>query len=87
MALFGPKTSQAFIGAMNLIGSRYHTFARFYRHSFIINIDAYDAPDVDRIFSTLCEWHFAQGFADKVAMLTKVCYFVEFGQIRIDREC
>lgn len=79
------KSSQAFIGAMNLIGSRYHTFARFYRHSFVINIDAYDAADVDRIFSSLCEWHFAQGFADKVAMLTKVCVFVMGKTIRIDR--
>lgn len=57
---------------MNLIGRRYHTFSRFYRHSFLLNLDAYDTNDIERIFSELCEWHFSLGFADKVAMLTKV---------------
>lgn len=57
---------------MNLIGRRYHTFSRFYRHSFLLNLDAYDTNDIERIFGELCEWHFSLGFADKVAMLTKV---------------
>lgn len=60
---------------MNMFGSRFHTFSRFYRHAFLLNIDAYDTEDMQKIFSTLSEWHFSLGFADKVAILAKVWRF------------
>lgn len=59
---------------MNLIGGRDYIFRRFYRHAFLIGFDALDLCTVQRIFATISEWHFSQGFADKVAMLTKVCF-------------
>lgn len=62
---------------MNLIGGRNYIFPRFYRHAFLIGFDALDSCTVQRIFATLSEWHFSQGFADKVAMLTKVCVSYE----------
>lgn len=55
-----------------MIGRRFHTFSRFYRHAFLLNVDAYDTEDVQKIFGTLSEWHFSLGFSDKVAMLAKV---------------
>lgn len=58
---------------MNLIGGRNYIFPRFYRHAFLIGFDALDLCTIQRIFATLSEWHFSQGFADKVAMLAKVC--------------
>lgn len=57
---------------MNRIGGRNHTFSRFYRHAFLIGFDSYETSTINRIFSTLSEWHFSQGFSDKVTLLAKV---------------
>lgn len=57
---------------MNSIGGRNHTFSRFYRHAFLIAVDSYETSTLNRIFSTISEWHFSQGFADKVTLLAKV---------------
>lgn len=57
---------------MNSIGGRNHTFSRFYRHAFLIAVDSYETSTLNRIFSTISELHFSQGFADKVTLLAKV---------------
>lgn len=68
---------------MNPIGGRNHTFSRFYRHAFLIAFDSYEMSTMNRIFCTISEWHFSQGFADKVTLLAKVCnmyYIKKLGQ-------
>lgn len=57
---------------MNPIGGRNHTFSRFYRHAFLIAFDSYEMSTMNKIFTTISEWHFSQGFADKVTLLAKV---------------
>lgn len=63
---------QFLIGAMNPIGGGSNTFSRFYRHAFLIAFDSYEMSTVNRIFTAISEWHFSQGFSDKVALLAKV---------------
>lgn len=65
---------------MNPIGGRNQTFSRFYRHAFVLAFDAYEMATVNRIFTTISEWHFSQGFLDKVTLLAKVnmSFFILF---------
>lgn len=63
--------AQLFIGAMNAIGGRNFICPRLYRHAFIVAIDAIELATAQRIFTSLSEWHFARGYSDKIAMLTK----------------
>lgn len=57
---------------MNPIGGRNHSFSRFYRHAFLLAFDSFDMSTTNRIFSAISEWHFTQGFSDKVTLLAKV---------------
>lgn len=56
---------------MNAIGGRNYIFPRFYRHAMIVTIDAIDSTTIQRIFTSMSEWHFAHGYSDKIVMLTK----------------
>lgn len=57
---------------MNPIGGRNYTFSRFYRHAFLIAFDSFEMSTMCRIFTSISEWHFSQGFSDKVTLLAKV---------------
>lgn len=63
---------------MNPIGGRNFTFSRFYRHAFLLSLDAFDSATMNRIFATISEWHFSQGFSDKVTLLAKVRILISF---------
>lgn len=72
---------QFLIGAMNPIGGRNYTFSRFYRHALLLAFDSYEMTTVNRIFTSISEWHFSQGFSDKVTLLAKVnfgCHHLNF---------
>lgn len=56
---------------MNAIGGRNFIFPRFHRHAFIIAFDAIEAATMQRIFTSMSEWHFGHGYSDKIVMLTK----------------
>lgn len=61
---------------MKPIEGRNYTFSRFYRHAFLLALDTFENATMNRIFTAISEWHFSQGFSDKVTLLTKViCYF------------
>lgn len=69
--LIRASSLQLFVGAMNHVGGRHHVSARFYRNTFRIAIDGYEAATVHRIFAAVSEWHFTQGFSDKIMLLAK----------------
>lgn len=57
---------------MESINGRNFIFPRFYRHAFLIAIDSFEMETVQRIFTAISEWHFSQGYSDKISMLAKV---------------
>lgn len=61
-----------FIGAMSRLGGHNFIPQRFYHHCFVYSIDELEKTTVTRIFSAISEWHFTKGYADKVALLSKV---------------
>lgn len=63
---------QLFVGAMGLVGGSNFIFPRLYRHAFVIAVDSFDEATVNRIFTSIGEWHFARGYPEKVALLAKV---------------
>lgn len=71
MRICNSNFSQLFVGAMNAIGGRNFIFPRFYRHAFIVAIDAIELTTAQCIFTSMSEWHFAHGYSDKIVMLTK----------------
>lgn len=72
---------QPFLGAMNVIGGRHQTFSRFYRHAFILAFDEVENSTTQRIFTSLSEWHFSQGFSDKITLMSKVYVFFLFNAV------
>lgn len=60
---------------MNPIEGRNYTFPRFYRHAFLLALNTFDSGTMNRIFTSISEWHFSQGFSDKVTLLAKVSAF------------
>lgn len=56
---------------MNAIGGRNFIFPRFYRHALIVAVDAIEVATMQRIFTSMSEWHFARGYSDKIVMLAK----------------
>lgn len=57
---------------MGLTGGKNYSSPRFYRHAFLFAIDTLEMSTIQRIFTGLSEWHFSQGFSDKITMLAKV---------------
>lgn len=56
---------------MNAVGGRNFIFSRFYRHAFIVAFDGIDTSTMQRIFTSMSDWHFGRGYSDKIVMLTK----------------
>lgn len=62
-----------FVGAMGKPGGGANMItARFLRHNQIIGLDAFDDATMSKIFTTICDWHFAKNYDEKIARLTRV---------------
>lgn len=61
-----------FIGVLRHLGGCNFVPQRFYRHCFVYSVDELEKTSVSRIFTAILEWHFAKGYTDKVAFLSKV---------------
>ncbi|CAH1180400.1 unnamed protein product [Phaedon cochleariae] len=63
-----------FVGAMGVPGGgRNEISDRFLRHMQIIALDSFDDNTLNKIFVTILDWHFAKGFPENVARLSKFC--------------
>lgn len=60
-----------FIGAMGMPGGSNNIPKRLYRHMFCLAVDSFEESTLMRIFSSIGEWHFAKGYNDTVARLSK----------------
>ncbi|XP_075164298.1 dynein heavy chain 3, axonemal [Haematobia irritans] len=60
-----------FIGAMGMPGGSNSIFPRFYRHTFVMGVDSFEDATIVKIFSAIGDWHFAKGYPDKVALLSR----------------
>ncbi|XP_050297987.1 dynein axonemal heavy chain 3 [Anthonomus grandis grandis] len=61
-----------FVGAMGVPGGgRNEITDRFLRHMQIIGIDAFDDNTLNKIFSTIIDWHFAKGYVEVVQRMAK----------------
>lgn len=45
---------------------------RFIRHMLVLAMDSFEDATLNKIFTSLMEWHFSKGFDDTVARLAKV---------------
>ncbi|XP_050512273.1 dynein axonemal heavy chain 3 isoform X2 [Diabrotica virgifera virgifera] len=63
-----------FVGAMGVPGGgRNEVTDRFLRHMQIITIDSFDDNTLSKIYTTILDWHFAKGYVEPVARLSKFC--------------
>ncbi|XP_035775701.1 dynein heavy chain 3, axonemal-like [Anopheles albimanus] len=60
------------IAAMGPIGGSNYIPQRLYRHMFVISVDSFEDATLMRIFSSIGDWHFAKGFPEPVARLSKL---------------
>uniref|UniRef100_A0A182XBB4 AAA+ ATPase domain-containing protein n=1 Tax=Anopheles quadriannulatus TaxID=34691 RepID=A0A182XBB4_ANOQN len=60
------------IAAMGPIGGSNFIPQRLYRHMFVISVDSFEDTTLMRIFSSIGDWHFAKGFPEPVARLSKL---------------
>jgi dynein heavy chain len=60
-----------FIGAMGLPGGSNYIPQRLYRHMFCVSVDSFEEATLMRIFTSIGEWHFARGYPESVARLTR----------------
>ncbi|CAG9767321.1 unnamed protein product [Ceutorhynchus assimilis] len=61
-----------FVGAMGVPGGgRNEITDRFLRHMQVIGIDAFDDSTLNKIFSTIIDWHFGKTYADVVQRMAK----------------
>lgn len=58
---------------MGSLGGSNYIFPRFYRHAFVVAINSFDDSTLNLIFTSINDWHFSKGYADKVANLSRVC--------------
>lgn len=54
-------------------GGRNEVTDRFLRHMQIIAIDSFDDNTLNKIFTTILEWHFAKGYDESVSKFSKMC--------------
>jgi hypothetical protein len=54
------------------VGGSNEISGRFTRHMFTVCIDSFEDKTLDKIFSSIMDWHFAKGFDANVARLSKV---------------
>lgn len=45
---------------------------------FVVAVDSFEDSTIVRIFTTIGDWHFSKGYPEKVALLSRVCIFVNF---------
>lgn len=57
---------------MGMPGGSNFIFPRLYRHAFVVGVDSYEDATIIKIFTAIGDWHFAKGFNDKVALLSRV---------------
>ncbi|XP_076256705.1 dynein heavy chain 3, axonemal [Rhynchophorus ferrugineus] len=61
-----------FVGAMGVPGGgRNEITDRFLRHMQIIGLDAFDDLTLNKIFTTIVEWHFNKGYVEVVQRMAK----------------
>lgn len=53
-------------------GGRNEVTDRFLRHMLIISIDSFDDNTLNKIFTTILDWHFAKGYDESVSKFSKV---------------
>lgn len=58
---------------MGTLGGSNFIFPRLYRHMFVVAVDSFEDSTIIRIFTTIGDWHFAKGYPEKVALLSRVC--------------
>ncbi|KAJ8964394.1 hypothetical protein NQ317_006775 [Molorchus minor] len=63
-----------FVGAMGVPGGgRNEITERLLRHMQIVCLDSFDDNTLTKIFTTILDWHFAKGYVDDIARLSKFC--------------
>lgn len=75
--------SQVFLGAMGLVGGSNFIFPRLYRHMFVVAVDSFEQTTLNHIFTSINEWHFSKGYADKVALLSRVFLHEEANSLNL----
>uniref|UniRef100_A0A1B0B0B8 Dynein heavy chain 3, axonemal n=1 Tax=Glossina palpalis gambiensis TaxID=67801 RepID=A0A1B0B0B8_9MUSC len=61
----------SFMGAMGIPGGSNFIFPRLYHHTFVVAVDSFEDSTIIKIFTTIGDWHFAKGYAEKVALLSR----------------
>lgn len=62
-----------FVGAMGVPGGGANMVTkRLLRHMQIICLDSFEDNTLNKIFCSIMDWHFAKGYLEPVARLTKV---------------
>lgn len=57
---------------MGMPGGSNFIFPRLYRHTFVVGVDSFEDATIIKIFTAIGDWHFAKGYPDKVALLSRV---------------
>ncbi|XP_030372078.1 dynein heavy chain 3, axonemal [Scaptodrosophila lebanonensis] len=57
--------------AMGTLGGSNFIFPRLYRHMFVVAVDSFEDATIVRIFTAIGDWHFAKGYPEKVALLSR----------------
>ena len=71
--------TQLLVGAMGPPGGgRNHVTGRFTRHLNVVSIESFEDSTLTKIFSSLVDWHFNQGFEAIFNRLGKVWHDVPF---------
>lgn len=70
---FYSSPTQTLMSAMGTLGGSNFIFPRLYRHMFVVAVDSFEDSTIIRIFTTIGDWHFAKGYPEKVALLSRVC--------------
>lgn len=61
------------MGAMGIPGGSNFIFPRLYHHTFVVAVDSFEDSTIIKIFTAIGDWHFAKGYVEKVALLSRVC--------------
>ncbi|KAJ8968036.1 hypothetical protein NQ317_017173 [Molorchus minor] len=71
-----------FVGAMGVPGGgRNEITERLLRHMQIVCLDSFDDNTLTKIFTTILDWHFAKGYVDDIARLSKFCVAATIGRL------
>uniref|UniRef100_A0A1A9ZUF3 Dynein 2 heavy chain 1 cytoplasmic ATPase lid domain-containing protein n=1 Tax=Glossina pallidipes TaxID=7398 RepID=A0A1A9ZUF3_GLOPL len=75
-SLFQPRWyisrhTTSFMGAMGIPGGSNFIFPRLYHHTFVVAVDSFEDSTIIKIFTAIGDWHFAKGYVEKVALLSR----------------